>query len=84
MTRRRRAVKQILVHEAGGRCQACGYDRCVGALEFHHLVRAEKRFAVSQEGVTRALEACRAEAAKCALLCANCHAEVEAGMRRLT
>jgi hypothetical protein len=27
-----------------------------------------------------ALEAARAEAAKCVLLCANCHAEVEAGV----
>lgn len=21
----------------GGKCQICGYDKCVGALEFHHL-----------------------------------------------
>jgi len=21
----------------GGRCQRCGYDRCMDALEFHHL-----------------------------------------------
>lgn len=21
----------------GGKCQICGYDRYVGALEFHHL-----------------------------------------------
>src|SRR5215471_11008473 len=28
VSRRRRKVKQILVHEAGGRCVLCGYDRC--------------------------------------------------------
>lgn len=29
--------------------------------------------------MTRAIDELRAKAAKCALLCANCHAEVEAG-----
>ncbi len=31
---RRRRVKEILVAEAGGACASCGYDRCIGALEF--------------------------------------------------
>jgi hypothetical protein len=77
---RRRKVKQILVAEAGSACRLCGYDRCVAALEFHHVVRSEKRFALSHRGVARSLEKARAEARKCALLCANCHAEVEAGL----
>jgi hypothetical protein len=34
-------------------------------------------------GATRALAAVRAEMAKCVLLCANCHAEVELGLVRL-
>lgn len=77
---RRRKVKQILVEEAGGACQICGYDRCIAALEFHHLVPSEKRFAMSHRGVARSLERARAEAKKCVLLCGNCHAEVEAGL----
>jgi DNA-binding CsgD family transcriptional regulator len=80
VARRRRKVKRILVEEAGGRCKLCGYDRCVGALEFHHLAPAEKRFSLSHRGVTRSIERARAEARKCVLLCADCHAEVEAGM----
>jgi 5-methylcytosine-specific restriction endonuclease McrA len=80
VTKRRRRVKQILVDEAGGACQACGYDRCVAALEFHHLVPAEKSFSLSHRGVTRSLAKARSEATKCVLLCANCHAEVEIGM----
>jgi hypothetical protein len=75
----RRRAKQALVREAGGRCQLCGYDRCMAALEFHHLDPDQKSFALSLRGVTRSLDALRAEAAKCALLCANCHAEVEVG-----
>ncbi len=81
---RRRAVKQILVGEAGGRCSECGYDRCPGALEFHHLDPSTKRFGIASAGCTRSLEAARREAAKCVLLCANCHAEVEAGVRTLS
>jgi transposase len=83
VARRRRKVKQVLVDDAGGRCRLCGYDRSVAALEFHHLVPAEKSFSLSHRGVARSLEKARAEAKKCALLCANCHAEVEAGLIKL-
>jgi hypothetical protein len=61
-------VKAILVEEAGGVCAACG---------------AAKQFALSAKGVARSLARARAEAAKCVLLCANCHAEVEAGVRTI-
>ena len=61
----------------------CGYDRCDAALQFHHVDRATKRFALSREGVTRSLAKAREEAAKCVLLCANCHAEVEGGFAQL-
>ncbi len=80
VARRRRKVKRILVADAGGRCEVCGYSRCIAALEFHHLVPAEKSFSLSHRGVARSLEKARAEARKCVLLCANCHAEVEAGL----
>lgn len=43
VVRRRRKAKRILVTEAGGMCQLCGYDRCMAALEFHHLNPAESR-----------------------------------------
>jgi transposase len=79
VAQRRRRVKQILVGEAGGSCRMCGYDRCIAALEFHHLDRAEKRFSLSERGVARSLARARSEASKCALLCANCHAEIESG-----
>jgi transposase len=81
--RRRRLVKSILVNENGGCCAACGYDRYEGALQFHHLDPANKGFAISHKGFTRSLAQVRREARKCILLCANCHAEVEAGYRKL-
>ena len=79
VSRRRRKVKLILIEEAGGSCVICGYDRCPAALHFHHIDPSTKQFHLSMQGVTRALAAARAEMAKCVLLCANCHAEVEAG-----
>lgn len=80
VARRRRRLKEILVSEAGGRCSVCGYDRYIGALQFHHRDGAAKQFGVSERGLTRSLEAVRAEVAKCVLLCANCHSEAEAGI----
>lgn len=79
--RRRRLVKETLVAEAGGRCALCGYDRYLGALEFHHVDPDGKEFSLSAAGVTRALAKARHEASKCVLLCATCHAEVEGGIR---
>jgi transposase len=84
VSKQRRRLKLTLVAEAGGRCQLCGYDRWPGALHFHHLEPGEKAFALSQEGSYRSLKRARAEAQKCALLCANCHAEVEGGFRTLS
>lgn len=80
VSRRRRRIKQTLVAEHGGACLLCGYSRHVGALEFHHLDPADKEFSLGHAGLTRSLASARAEASKCALLCANCHAEVEAGI----
>jgi transposase len=77
---RRRSVKATLVTEAGGGCALCGYDRCMAALQFHHIDPTGKHFHIAHRGVSRSIEAARTEARKCILLCANCHAEVEAGV----
>jgi len=80
---RRRRVKETLVAEAGGACVLCGYNRFAGALQFHHVDPSTKSFGLGQAGATRSLEAMRREAAKCVLLCANCHAEIEADLQTL-
>lgn len=83
VARNRRALKSTLVAEAGGCCRLCGYDRCVSALEFHHIDPLQKRLGISAGGLTQSLAALRQEAAKCVLLCSNCHAEVESGVRAI-
>ena len=48
------------------------------------IVAADLAFpAISLRGTTRSIDKLRAEAAKCALLCANCHAAVEVGRIKL-
>lgn len=83
VSRRRRRMKLILVEEAGGHCVLCGYNRCAAALHFHHVDPDSKQFHLSMKGVTRSIAVARAEMAKCVLLCATCHAEVESGVGRV-
>ena len=80
VARHRRRLKELLVTEAGGACALCGYARYQGALEFHHMDPGEKRLTISGNGATLSLDALRAEARKCVLVCSNCHAEIEGGV----
>jgi hypothetical protein len=79
VSRRRRKVKEILVAEAGGKCLLCGYCGHSAALQFHHVDPGAKSFGLGVRGITRSIARLREEASKCVLLCANCHAELEAG-----
>ena len=81
--RRREKVRLMAVGYKGGRCQVCGYDRCIEALGFHHLDPTQKDFGISKKGYTRSWEKVKAEIAKCILLCANCHREIHAGTLQL-
>jgi ribosomal protein S27AE len=77
---RRRFVKRQLVREAGGECRICGFAEHPSALQFHHLDPDIKEFHLGKQGLTRSIARMRTEARKCLLLCANCHALVEAGV----
>lgn len=79
VTRRHQKVRRLLREEAGGCCAVCGYSRCHFNLHFHHVDPTKKLFAVNS-GVGKSLARCRAEAAKCVLVCANCHGEIETGL----
>lgn len=75
ITIKRRAIKEALVTYKGGKCERCGYNKCMRALEFHHLNPQEKDFGISVN-LSRTIDELRAEVDKCILLCSNCHAEV--------
>lgn len=76
---RRLNLKKELVEYKGGKCEICDYDRCIKALEFHHLDPNKKDFAISNCGLKDIVKL-KKEVDKCALLCSNCHREVHDGL----
>ena len=76
---RRHEVKRRAVAYKGGKCEICGYDRCLRALVFHHRNPKEKDLSVSGNHC-RKWSLLRAELGKCALLCCRCHTEVHDGL----
>lgn len=74
----RQEMKIKAAEYKGGCCQCCGYSRCMGALEFHHLDPKKKDFGIA--AVTRSWENIKDELDKCILVCANCHREIHAGI----
>lgn len=81
--RRRRNVEYISEQKQFG-CVNCGYDKCISALHFHHTNGDNK-----DNTVAKLVQDCCSiktiadEVSKCILLCANCHAEVHAGLIQL-
>lgn len=72
---KRRKVKEQSIAYLGGFCKKCGYNKCPGALDFHHVDPKEKEVNYSlfktifNKRLTDELD-------KCILLCANCHREL--------
>lgn len=70
-----RINKKKLIEYKGGKCTKCGYSKCDGALEFHHLNPKEKdpNFIKLRN---HTFERAKKEIDKCILVCANCHREI--------
>jgi DNA-binding CsgD family transcriptional regulator len=80
---RKRQIWVDLKNERHNKCELCGYDRHPKCLDFHHKNPKDKLFTISQsEG--RNIDAVYAEAAKCILVCKNCHALIHAGVIEIT
>ena len=78
----RKRTKKKLVEYKGGKCECCGYNKCIEALEFHHLDPSKKDFTIS--GTSRSFDTLKIEADKCILVCSNCHKEIHSGVRLLS
>lgn len=72
--RKERKEKLIEIH--GGKCERCGYNKCIAALQFHHINAKNKKFGLGELGLTKKWATLLKESKKCQLLCANCHAEI--------
>jgi hypothetical protein len=70
--------KNQLVNLFGNKCGICSYNYSKEAFDFHHLDPSEKESTIA--GIS-SLKRFAEEVVKCAMLCANCHREVHAGIR---
>lgn len=69
---------KCLEYLGGASCQKCDYDKCIGALEFHHIDPSQKDFQLSKYKNTsweKTQDIVKQELDKCIVLCANCHRE---------
>lgn len=72
-------LKERATYVLGSKCQLCGYNKCIQALDFHH-VNPEEKGLDFKRNANRSWSSTRNEIQKCILLCANCHREVHAGL----
>ena len=54
-------------------CAFCGYNSCVDALEFHHVIRRPDNEKVYKLAANNSYNKLWEEIKKCVVLCANCH-----------
>lgn len=69
-----RRKKEAVIYK-GGKCQICGYNRSIAALQFHHRDPTTKLFNWTKLRL-RTREDIYTELDKCDLLCDNCHSEI--------
>ena len=75
-TKLRRRRKELFVDRFGGKCQLCGYDKCLDSLTFHHVDATTKEFEPSKIISQGTIERAEKELEKCILICRNCHGEI--------
>ncbi|OGD66855.1 hypothetical protein A2442_02255 [Candidatus Campbellbacteria bacterium RIFOXYC2_FULL_35_25] len=83
VAKRRKKLKEMAIEYKGGKCILCGYNKCIRALNMHHIDPNQKEFGLSSRGLTRSWEKVSRELDKCVLLCSNCHDEVHDGISQL-
>jgi hypothetical protein len=74
--------KQEIAELYGGKCQCCGYDKCIQAIDFHHIDPKTKKFGINNALKNRSvgMKEVFEELKGCIMVCANCHRELEAGL----
>jgi hypothetical protein len=65
-----------LIDLKGGKCEVCGYNKNLAALQFHHLDPTKKVMKLDMRTLGNTnMDKIMLELDKCVLLCANCHSE---------
>lgn len=68
--------KTIINNAKRDGCVLCGYNKCLDAIEFHHV--GDKSFSLSKVR-QQSVRIVKNELSKCIVVCANCHREIHAG-----
>lgn len=71
----RARLKERIVYVMGGQCKCCGYNKCIKALELHHLNPDQKEITISHN-TNQSWIKVKEELPKTILVCANCHREI--------
>lgn len=77
---RARRFKVKCVEYKGGKCVECGYNKYLGALDFHHLDPSKKDFRLAAVKSHAFNDMIKKELDKCILVCANCHREIHGSL----
>ena len=82
VTRYRRYKVELVIYK-GGKCEICGYNKCMAGLTFHHINPEGKD---PNWKLMRSWSPARVkkEIDKCQLLCRNCHSEIHYGKEELS
>jgi hypothetical protein len=65
-------------------CNLCGYNKCVSAIDFHHVDLGTKEKGISRLVMTgRPWHIIEKELSKCIVLCSNCHRELHYNQRKI-
>ena len=78
-TKKRRSDSKLKAIEYKGRkCQICGYDKCMAAMEFHHTdpTKKDPKLLTGMRLVVWSWDKMVNELDKCILLCCRCHREL--------
>lgn len=65
-------IKYKICQLFNNECFICKFDKCLSALEFHHIDPKEKEFNFSH-AASKSWDSIKSELEKCVLLCSNCH-----------
>ncbi len=74
--KRRQEMKRRCINYMGGKCEICGYNKHLCALDFHHKTPKEKDKEITKLIRNGNWKKIKKELNKCMLLCSNCHREL--------
>lgn len=68
--------KYYLIFLRGGKCESCGYNKNLAAIDIHHKSPEIKKFQLDQRTLSNSsMKSIMREFENCQVLCANCHRE---------